>query len=149
MEILTYPSAEARKRIEAIAGRTFSYPETHERSVAEIIEAVRTDGDAALLSYTRQFDAPNMEVDQFRVSDTEIARALDQVEPEFSGLVRRAQENITRFHEAQRRHSWFLPSADGSILGQMLIWIFRTEVWPVQMHAIIFAQQGFFPGPAI
>ncbi|MFP3870570.1 MAG: histidinol dehydrogenase, partial [Syntrophobacteria bacterium] len=119
VEVLTYPSATAQQRIEYIINRTLSYSETQERAVAEIIEAVRTEGDAALLRYTRQFDAPEMSPEQIRIKDAEIAAAAKQVDPEVISLIQRARDNISRFHEAQRRHSWILPCVDGSILGQM------------------------------
>jgi histidinol dehydrogenase len=120
MNVLTYPSAEAEACIEEIVNRTLSYSEDHERAVAEIIRTVQSEGDAALLRYTRQFDAPEIDLEQIRVSDAEIKKAAQEVESDFTSLLQRAKVNISRFHEAQRRHSWFLPSEDGSMVGQMV-----------------------------
>jgi histidinol dehydrogenase len=120
MKVLTYPSAKAEKRIERIVNRTLSYSETHERTVTDILQAVQNEGDAALLRYTRQFDAPDMDLEQLRVSEAEIEGAAEDVDPDFTPLLQRAQANISRFHEAQQSHSWFLPSEDGSIVGQMV-----------------------------
>jgi len=86
----------------------------------EIIQAVQAEGDTALIRYTRKFDAPEITSEQIRVSKAEIQRAIAEVEPEFTGLLQRAKDNISRFHQAQRRLSWFLPCEDGSILGQMV-----------------------------
>ncbi len=120
MKILTYPSAQAEKRIEQIANRTLAYSEAHERTVMDIIRAVESEGDAALLRYTRQFDAPEINLQQIRVSGAEMATAAEAVESDFTALLLRAKANISRFHEAQRRRSWFLPWEDGSIVGQMV-----------------------------
>ena len=119
MKVLTYPGEEAETRIEQIVNRSLSYPVDLEHSVVEIIKAVQAEGDAALLRYTRQFDAPRIKLEELKVSDSEMEEAAKQVDPDFSGLVQRAKENITAFHQAQRRNSWFMPRKDGSILGQM------------------------------
>jgi len=120
MKVFTYPSGEANARIAEIVNRSFSYSEEHERTVMEIIRAVQLEGDAALIRYTREFDAPEITSEQLRVSAAEIERAVEEVAPDVTALLRRAKDNISRFHEAQRRSSWFLPSDDGSILGQMV-----------------------------
>lgn len=120
MKVMTYPSAEAEARIDQIVNRSLSYSEDHERAVAEIIQAVRTEGDAALLSYTREFDAPGISLGQLRVSKAEMEEAVGQVDSDFTDLLQRANNNISRFHQAQKRHSWFFPCEDGSILGQMV-----------------------------
>ena len=119
MKVLTYPSEEAEVLIERIVNRSFSYPAELEQTVVQIIQAVRAEGDSALLRYTRQFDAPGIKPEELKVSDSEMKKAAEEVDPDFSSLVQRAKANIAAYHEAQKRYSWFLPSKDGSILGQM------------------------------
>jgi histidinol dehydrogenase len=119
MKVLTYPTKEAEVRIDRIVNRSLSYSVDVEHSVVEIIKAVQAEGDAALLRYTRQFDAPEINLEELKVSDAEMEKAAEEVEPDFSGLVQRAKDNIAVFHQAQRRYSWFMPCEDGSILGQM------------------------------
>ena len=120
MKVLTYPSEEAQARIAEIMNRTLAYSEDHERTVMKIIQAVQAEGDTALIRYTREFDAPEITLEQIRVGKAEIDRAVAEVDSEFTGLLQRAKDNIRRFHQAQRRNSWFLPCEDGSILGQMV-----------------------------
>jgi histidinol dehydrogenase len=119
MKVLTYPTEEAEARIDRIVKRSLSYPEDLEHTVVEIIKAVQVEGDAALLRYTRKFDAPGIELEELRVRNSEIVAAAKEVDPDFSGLVQRAKDNIAAFHQAQRKYSWFVPCEDGSILGQM------------------------------
>jgi histidinol dehydrogenase len=120
MNVLTYPSEEAKTRIAAIVNRTLSYSEDHERAVMEIIQAVQNEGDAALLRYTRQFDSPDISLENIRVSETEMQKSAKEVEPDFTALLQRAKDNISCYHEAQQRYSWFLPKEDGSVIGQMV-----------------------------
>jgi histidinol dehydrogenase len=119
MKILKYPTEEAELRIDRIVKRSLTYSVDLEHTVVEIIKAVQAEGDAALLRYTRQFDAPEINLEELKVSDSEMEDAGEEVEPDFSGLVQRAKNNIAAFHQAQRRYSWFMPCEDGSILGQM------------------------------
>jgi len=119
MKVLTYPTEKAEVLIDRIVKRSLSYSVDLEHTVKEIIKAVQAEGDSALLRYTRQFDAPGIKLEELKVSGSEMKQAAKEVDPDFSGLVQRAKENISAFHQAQRRYSWFMPYKDGSILGQM------------------------------
>jgi histidinol dehydrogenase len=120
IEVLTYPTAAAEKRIREIVSRRLTYSETVEREVADILAAVRREGDGALVRYTRAYDAPEFTRERIRVSAAELTEAREVVDPEFIPLLERARDNITRFHEAQRRYSWFHPEEDGTFLGQVV-----------------------------
>lgn len=91
-----------------------SYTET----VQSIVEDVKERGDAALFEYTRKFDGADLSADNIRVTEAEIREAMDQVEPELLAVMRKSMENIRRYHEKQRRNSWFDAQPDGTILGQ-------------------------------
>jgi len=120
MEVLAYPTPAAERRIQEIVSRRLSYSEAVEGEVAEIIRAVQREGDAALVRYTRTYDAAGFTQEQIQVSPAELAEARGRVPQEFLDVIGRAGRNITRFHEAQRRQSWFLPEEDGSLLGQVV-----------------------------
>ena len=66
------------------------------RSAAEIIDLVRTEGDAALLRMARKYEP---EVDSIRVSREEIEAAYDEVDEQLVEAVVEAEARITRFHE--------------------------------------------------
>ena len=61
IEVIVYPSDEAELKISAIARRRPGTDPVLEAGVLEIIGAVRSEGDAAVLRYTRRFDAPGLE----------------------------------------------------------------------------------------
>lgn len=86
-------------------------------AVQEIVEAVRREGDAALLRYTERFDGVKLNPEGLRVTPEEIAAAYDRVEPEFLTALRQAAANITAFHEKQKRSSWTDVQPDGTMLG--------------------------------
>lgn len=84
-------------------------------AATEIIETVRTQGDAALRAYTKQFDG--VEIENFRVSDTAIDEAITRVDPEVSQALRQAAKQIRDFHERQKQQSWFTIREDGALVG--------------------------------
>ena len=92
----------------------------YESVVADIIEKVRTKGDEAVFSFTKQFDKWEIDQDKIRVAEEEIAEAFDQMDADFIGVMERAAANITAFHTKQLHNSWIDPRPDGSILGQKI-----------------------------
>ncbi len=104
-----------------------------ERSVAEILDDVRLRGDAAVLAYTKRFDA----VDAAAVSDLEIS--ADELKSAFGRLptaqrdaLEAAARRVRSYHEAQRRasgESWSYRDADGTLLGQKVTPLDRVGIY--------------------
>ncbi len=93
-----------------------NYGEYEER-VNTIIEAVRTNGDAAVFDYTRQFDGADISKDNILVTEDEIKEAYEQVDAALLAVIKKALVNIKKYHEKQVQNSWFT-TEDGVILGQ-------------------------------
>ena len=90
------------------------------QTVAEIISAIRDQGDEALLHYTRKFDAPTMTAEQLRVTATEIEEAQRLVSPDFLAALDLAAERIQAFHEKEQEQSWIVTREDGTITGRLV-----------------------------
>ena len=88
--------------------------------MSEIIEAVRTRGDQAVLEYEEKFDRCKMTADQLRVTAEEIREAYESLDPAFVEVMRKAAENIRVYHEKQKVNSWITTREDGVILGQKI-----------------------------
>ena len=95
--------------------------------VTGIIANVRQNGDAALREYCEKFD--KVSLDNFRVTDEEIAYALTQVEPEFLNVLREAAKNIRAFHQKQVRQGFVMTEQDGVVLGQKVTPIERVGLY--------------------
>lgn len=93
-----------------------NYGEYEER-VNTIIEAVKTNGDAAVFDYTRQFDKADISKDNILVTEDEIKEAYEQVDAALLAVIQKALVNIKKYHEKQVQNSWFT-TEDGIILGQ-------------------------------
>lgn len=98
-------------------------------SVKCIMSDVRYEGDSALIKYTREHDKTVLTQEQLRVSETDIARAYEQVDKAFLGAIRQAASNIRRFHERQKRTSWMEFEPDGTLLGQIMHPLKRVGVY--------------------
>ncbi|MBR4702717.1 MAG: histidinol dehydrogenase [Oscillospiraceae bacterium] len=88
-------------------------------AVAEIIAAVRAEGDKALFRYMEQFDGVHLS--SLEVTPEELDAALEQVEPELLAVLRRASENIRAFHSRQLRSGFLLTEQPGVVVGQRVL----------------------------
>ena len=86
----------------------------------EIVDGVKERGDEALFAYTEKFDGAKVSADNIRVTEEEIEAAMAQVPEELLAVMKTSMENIRRYHEKQKRNSWFDARPDGTILGQKI-----------------------------
>lgn len=102
----------------------------YEEKVSEILNAVRTEGDEALLRYTRMFDRANLTPESVRVTEEEFKEAYETLEnPSLLQVIRTSGENIRSYHEKQRRNSWFETTQAGTMLGQKITPLNRVGVY--------------------
>ncbi len=97
---------------------------------ADIVRDVRCSGDAAVLEYTRRFDA----VDARSMADLEVGRAamdvaLAELPAEQLQALRAAATRIRSFHERQLAESWQFTEADGTVLGQRITPLDRVGLY--------------------
>ncbi|MGO4111604.1 histidinol dehydrogenase [Paenibacillus sp. YAF4_2] len=106
----------------------YGTPEQNE-TVRQIVEAIKSEGDAALLRYTEQLDRVQLDASSLRVTQEEILAAYDKVDADFLTAIREAAVNIRVFHEKQKRNSWMDLQPDGTMLGQILRPLKRVGVY--------------------
>ncbi len=88
--------------------------------VKDILEQVRQRGDAALVEYTRKFDAPQIKQEDLQVTEEEFDQAAQAVDESFMETLRFAVQRIRTFHEREMEDSWFLTRPDGTITGRLV-----------------------------
>ena len=101
----------------------------YEERVAEILERVRIEKDAALFAYTKAFDGADISAETIRVTEAEIAKAYEKVDASLLSIIRKALHNIRIYHEKQKQNSWFDSRRDGTILGQKVTALQRVGVY--------------------
>ncbi|NTV08280.1 MAG: histidinol dehydrogenase [Chlorobium limicola] len=96
--------------------RSVTFEPEVERTVHDILAAVRSGGDKALLDYTERFQGVRLQ--EMTVSGEEIRRAYEQADSRFIGVLEEAYRNITAFHRHEIEKSFFYETEGGVILGQ-------------------------------
>lgn len=100
-----------------------------ESTVAQILDKVKNEGDAALFAYTKEFDKADVTKETIRVTDAEIEEAYEQIDPALLGVIRKALVNIRKYHEKQIQNSWFTSETNGTMLGQKVTPLNRVGVY--------------------
>ena len=111
--------AEAAQAVVSLAHRYASFDPAVEKTVAGIVNQVRTAGDAALLEYAHDLDGLADGV-PMRVSAQELEAALAAVSPEFIRAIKTAAKNIRNFAEWQLPRPWLRTIHPGLRVGQAI-----------------------------
>jgi histidinol dehydrogenase len=88
-------------------------PRAVEDDVRAIIDAVRSDGDAAVRRFTEQFDHAELAPDELRVPVKDIDEAVALLEPDVLRGLRKAVANVRAVAEAQLRDAVSVSLEDG------------------------------------
>jgi histidinol dehydrogenase len=120
MKIYHYPSDTAEKRLKRIEKRAVATRRKEQATVRRILNDVQSNGDDAVIKYTRQFDAPKLNIDQLQVGKDEMASATRHVDRRFMRALNRAAGQIESFHAKQRQQSWIDTPRPGTLMGQMV-----------------------------
>ncbi|PPS41462.1 histidinol dehydrogenase [Chroococcidiopsis sp. TS-821] len=111
--------AEVRAELQRICDRTHDDQVVHkEATVREVLQAVKRQGDRALLHYTAEFDHQNLKQEELRVSGSELDAAYQQVSKELLDAIRLACRQIEAFHRQRVPKSWVHFGDDDVVLGK-------------------------------
>ena len=112
---------------EAVLARKADAPDVS-RPVAEILAAVRQEGDAAVLRYCAAFDGMP-EGTALEVPAEEMLAACDAVDPALLKVMQEAAENIRAFHKRQLREGFVMSERKGVVLGQKVTPLARVGLY--------------------
>jgi histidinol dehydrogenase len=107
--------------------------------VKPIIEAVRTEGDAALARFSRDLDRSSVSEDQIQVTPAEFDAAFKRVDAKVVEAIQFGIENIRSFHEEQKPETmWMKEIRPGAFAGDRFT--------PIQSVALYVPRgKGSFP----
>lgn len=98
--------------------RSFAPSPEVEKSVRNIISAVRERGDAALLDFTQKFGGPQLSADRLRVTAAELRAAERSVDADARDAIEKAHANIRDFAQKSLRKSWCAKNRQGVEVGE-------------------------------
>lgn len=129
MKIVQLTKTSKQNLLRDLLQRSPNHYGEYEKTVSEIIENVKTNGDNALFEYTLKFDKYALSENTIRVTPQEITEAYQKVDSNLVEVIRKSAANIRAFHEKQLRNSWFDTKPDGSILGMRITPLERAGVY--------------------
>lgn len=96
----------------------------------EILQAVKTDGDRALLEYSRRFDAIEADaVADLEFSPARLEQAFHVIDAEDRKALQQAAARIRAYAERQKLESWEYTESDGTLLGQQITPLDRAGLY--------------------
>jgi len=97
------------------------------KTVANIISDIINRGDDALREYTEKFDGCRLE--RFELHQADMDDAINQIDPEFVAIMRRAAANITAYHSKQIKEGFEMNPSQGITMGQRIIPLKRVGLY--------------------
>ena len=118
MRIITLDDTSMKDILADMLRRDPNNYDSYTKTVEAIVENVKNRRDEAVFEYTKEFDQADLDASNIRVTREEIEQAMAQVDEGLLGVMKKSMDNIRRYHEKQKRNSWFDAQPDGTILGQ-------------------------------
>ena len=127
MKILNWKSLSATERDAALSRPRRLRGKTLFTDVQTIIHQVQRQGDAALLSYAKQFDHVNLK--SMAVTEKEFAAADKALDPQVKAALIEAIGRISRWHEAGMAKAYSVKTAPGVHCGRIIRPIRRVGLY--------------------
>jgi len=98
--------------------------------VSNIIHSVRIEGDSALLRYTKQWDALNLQnAKELEVPPERLLKAFQALPDQTKDALQKAHSRIEFYHQKQLQSSWRFQDDWGNQLGQMVRPLDRVGIY--------------------
>jgi len=111
--------ADVKSELQRICNRTQDEHVLHkEATVREVLQAVKRQGDKAVLHYTSEFDHQTLKSEELRVTGLELDAAYQQVSKSLLQAIQLACRQIEEFHRQRIPKSWVSFGDDGVVLGK-------------------------------
>ena len=124
-----FDQVELNPRIREANKKLFGADLTAAEIVDKIVGDVRRDGDEAVIKYTKLIDRTEFTPEKFVVTEAEYEAAYQEADPAVVDSLRKAAENVRRYHQEQKPNSWMTYRDKGSILGQSVIPLDRVGIY--------------------
>jgi len=99
-------------------------------TVNDILNEVRTRGDAAVLEYTQKFDRLIVNsMDELAIGAERLKQAYDSIDPAAREALERAAQRVRDYHERLKMESWSYSEDDGTLLGQQVTALDRAGLY--------------------
>lgn len=98
--------------------------------VKEVLHAVKTKGDAALLEYTLKFDGLDVaQASELEIPKARLLAALENLPADQRKALEISAQRVRDYHERQIQPSWDFTEANGTKLGQRVLPVDRAGLY--------------------
>ncbi len=100
------------------------------KTVDDIIDNIRKNGDSALIDYTNKFDnmsAANM--GELTIELSALKEAFDTLDDKEKSALKTAADRVRSYHEKQTQDTWTYTEDDGTMLGQKVTPLDRVGLY--------------------
>lgn len=127
INIINVNGKDEKEYIKKLKERSAAVNGNVTKSVAEIINDVRDNGDEAVKKYTLRFDTSTL--DCIEVNREQINDALTEADQDYVDALLNAMANITEYHTRQKQQSYIDTKSNGCILGQRIRGLKRVGIY--------------------
>ena len=129
IRIVEWTAAKPQSRVVTKFLARSAFPEEAEKAAAEVLAAIRAEGDAAVARYVEKFEGAHLTPKRFRVTDKELAAAEAAVSPDLKRAVKDAYARVMRFSKASLRKPWTMKTPKGGTAGEFFSPMDRVGVY--------------------
>ena len=133
--VLDFTTPEGKKYLRKILSLRQKRDETVSVRAAELLDAVRKDGDKALFAFTKKFDGVTLTAKTVRIGQAEIDALAKRAPRELQTAIREAAKRIRAYHHLQKAAAFSLTTGEG-VLRQIVRPLGRVGVYVPGGHAI-------------
>ena len=125
MKIIRIPSKDWERLVQRGSSRRARV----EERVRQIVDAVRAEGDPAVLRFTRRFDRVKLTPRTLKVTEAETSAAFQNISPQFVASLKQVIENVNRFYRRSVKRPWRIRDENGVVLGEHPVALERVGVY--------------------
>ena len=129
IRIIDWSVAKPQSKIVTRFLQRSAFPEEAEKAAAEVLAAIRAEGDVAVARYVAKFEGAKLSPKRFRVTDAELSAAEAQVPPALKRAVKDAHARVMRFSKASLRAPWTMKTPKGGTAGEFYSPMDRVGVY--------------------
>mgnify|MGYP000456969270 CR=1 FL=1 len=98
--------------------------------VTDILDDVKTRGDAAVIEYSNRFDHLHVEnMGQLELDQEQLEDALNTLPADQRHALLAAADRVRNYHDKQKQDSWQYTEDDGTLLGQKVTPLDRVGIY--------------------
>lgn len=130
MKMLNTLAPDFDARLARLLDRDTAEDRAVEATVRDIIDTVRTEGDAALIDYSRKFDRLELgDATALEILGPKLEAAYQSLDKSVQNALGIAARRIRAYHEKEVAQSWSYTEDDGTRLGQIITPLDRVGLY--------------------